>query len=198
MRTHKSGDYRNECKKLPDKRKQPGICLTDAEWICCGIVTPTCMRTYVVKYQLGNCTSRALPMFLVLAVHLWSPMVAAPFVPPIQEVQSTLVLRTATYGLQLNMGNELFSTKRWVSLSGQMSAFSTLWSNDLPVWFDSLDPMLSSYPLGVTVDELFHTDFRHRPACPRHVWFRWLILLSQGLWWISKSAHKGRSLGTSV
>lgn len=27
------------------------------------------------------------------------------------------MLRTATYGLQLNMGNELFSTKRWVKVA---------------------------------------------------------------------------------
>jgi len=71
MRTHKSGDYKNEYKNLPHKRKQPGNCMTYVEsGVCCAILTTTCTGMYVGKYQLGNCTSRTLPMFLVLAIHL--------------------------------------------------------------------------------------------------------------------------------
>lgn len=76
-----------------------------------------------------------------------------------------------------------------------MAALSTLWSKNLPAWFDDLDPVLFFFPLGIAVAELFHTGFLHNPACPRHVRFRWPILFTGG---ISKSACRGRSVGTSV
>lgn len=43
------------------------ICLVGG----CGILTPRCMHMCVDKYQLGNNTSRILPMSSVLAHHPW-------------------------------------------------------------------------------------------------------------------------------
>lgn len=150
---------------------------------------------YVGKYQLGNCTSRALAMFSVLAVHLWTPMISAPFVPPTQEVQSTLMLRTATCGLQLNVGNELFSPKVWVSLSGLMSAFGTLWSKNLPAWFDGLNSVLPAFPWGLLWMScstlISHTCLLAPGMCDSGGSF----FFHRDSGGISKSARKGRRQG---
>lgn len=73
------------------------------------------------------------------------------------------------------------------------------WSKNLPAWFDSLDPVLPSFPLEVVVDELFHSGFPYQPGCPRHEQFRWLILsLHRNSGGITKSSPRGRSLDITV
>lgn len=108
------------------------------------------------------------------------------------------MLRTATYGLQLNMGNELFSTKTWVSLSDLMWAFSTLSPKNLPAWFDGLDPVLPSFPLGLLWMSCSTLISRIGLLAPGMCDSGGSFFFHRNSGGISKSTCKGRSLGNFV
>lgn len=92
-------------------------------------------------------------------------MISAPFVHPTRWVQIAAKPRTAAYCVKPSMGNEKCSTKMWVSLSGLTSVF---WHTDQRICqhgFDNLNLVFFSFPLGVTTDELSHTDLPSKPSC---------------------------------